>query len=331
MLLSRAPFRASIVGGGTDIPWFYEKHGRGAVLSFAINRYVYVSIRPSFFRNETLLKYSRLERVESLQSIQHPIFRSVLQKYALDGVEIGVTSDIPAGTGLGSSSTFTVALLRAVHAFTGREVSRLEVAAEAFEVEYELSNGTIGKQDQYASAMGGLNRICFSEDGSVEVEPVELPENEIASIENQIFLVFTGSEVRSASEVLKRQRLAAEGDPQKVLALVDLRNLADIGTQELRVRGSRVLGGLLQKAWDLKTQSTTAEAISVADGLIQRGVALGAESAKLLGAGGGGFILFWVPLQNREKFLDGMKDKVVLKPKLDFDGVKVAYRSQDEL
>jgi D-glycero-alpha-D-manno-heptose-7-phosphate kinase len=171
MIISRAPFRVSFCGGGSDIPSFYEKYG-GCVISTSIRKYVYLTINPSFNRNEITLKYSKTEIVDDVNKIEHRIFKQVLKDFTVKGVEITSMADIPSGTGLGSSSSFTVALLKLLYTYTERSVSAYKIAKEACDVEINQLGNPIGKQDQFAAAFGGLRYYEFCPDGFVKVEPI---------------------------------------------------------------------------------------------------------------------------------------------------------------
>ena len=326
LILTRTPFRASFFGGGTDIPWFYEEHGPGAVVSVAINKYVYLSIRDSFFKGQTLLKYSETESVSDVTQIRHPIFRRILASKHLSGIEIGVTSDIPAGTGLGSSSTFTVGLLRLLDDYRGNYRSSSEIAESAFEIEHELSEGAIGKQDQYASAIGGFNQFVFNADGTVNRTPIEISEKQQLQIDSSLFLVFTGVETRSATSVLQRQREEASKSQQKLESLFELRRMALEFPARFQAEGTDAIGNYLEKAWDLKVASTYSEAVNVAAGIIETGIKAGARGGKLLGAGGGGFVLFWVDPDNHANFAHRFEGELVIPISVDYEGTKVVFK-----
>lgn len=325
MILTRTPFRASFFGGGTDIPWFYRAHGFGAVVSVAIKKYVYISLRASFGQ-ETMLKYSTTETVSEPSEISHPIFRRVLSDENLTGIEIGVTSDIPAGTGLGSSSTFTVGLLRLVDEYKDRFRGSAEIAERAFEIEHELSEGAIGKQDQYASANGGFNQFVFHADGSVDKNPIKLTRSQKQIIDSSLFLVFTGVEARSATDVLARQRTEATKDKSKVDSLIALREMALNFPERFASEGTDAIGDYLKMAWDLKVRSTFSEAVALADDMIAGGIEAGARGGKLLGAGGGGFVLFWVDPEHQASFFKRFAHQIVIPGSVDYEGSRVVFK-----
>ena len=203
MIITRTPFRMSFAGGGSDIASFYEKHG-GCVLSTTLNKYMYISVHPSFEAIDTVLKYSQTEIVEDVNEINHKYFKEVLNMLRVSGVEISSTADVPAGTGLGSSSSFTVGLLHALYSYKGKFVSKEKLAQKACEVEIDRLKNPIGKQDQYAAAYGGLNFYKFNKDGSVFVEPVIMKNEMYKQLENNFMMFYTG-QLHSASAILKEQ------------------------------------------------------------------------------------------------------------------------------
>ena len=204
MIITKTPFRVSFAGGGSDMANFYEQHG-GCVLSTSINKYCYLSIHPYFDENATLLKYSENELVTDISKIKHRIFNSVLNEYKVSGVEISSTADVPGGTGLGSSSTFTVGLLNTIACYRGKFMSKGELAAKACDVEINKLGSPIGKQDQYAAAYGGLNFIRFNQDGSVSVEPIVMQPGTYKELEKHLVMFYTGN-TRSANSILKEQK-----------------------------------------------------------------------------------------------------------------------------
>ena len=204
MLITKTPFRISFCGGGSDLPAFYENHG-GCVLSTSINKYMYISIHPYFNPEQTLLKYSENELVENIKNIRHKIFKQVLNDMQISGVEIGSTADVPGGTGLGSSSTFTVGLLNTLYCYKGKFVSKGRLAKEACNVEIEGLGSPIGKQDQYAAAYGGLNFIRFNKDETVSVSPIMMQAKTYKQLQENLVMFYTGI-TRSANSILSEQK-----------------------------------------------------------------------------------------------------------------------------
>lgn len=292
MIITRTPFRVSFAGGGSDIASFYEKHG-GCVLSTAINKYMYISVHPSFDHKETVLKYSKRETVMDIKDIEHNYFRQVLSNLEVSGVELVSTADVPAGTGLGSSSSFTVGLLHALYCYKGKYVSKERLATEASEVEIEQLGNPIGKQDQYAAAYGGLNFIQFQKDGSVFVDPVIMNHDAFQMLESNLMMFYTG-QLHSASAILKEQKQNITAG-EKEANQIKICKLACHLREELQKNNIDAMGEILHQNWLLK--KTLANGISnpAIDEAYEKALAAGATGGKLLGAGGGGFLLFYVP------------------------------------
>lgn len=325
MILSRAPFRVSFLGGGSDIPDFYQEHG-GAVLSTSVNRYLYLTGREMFDKTETLVKYSHTEHVKNVSEIKHPIFREALNYFGIAGVDIGVSSDIPAGTGLGSSSTFTVALVSLLSEIKGMNLSKIEIAKIACHIEIEILHQPIGKQDQYASALGSMNLYRFGRDGSVEVSPLALTSEDLIWLNNSMYLVQLELPPRSASEIIEAGRKARSESPNAISATRKLAQLAVDGFEEISNYGIRVMPELLRTAWQLKREANADSAMSVADDTVEQGLAAGALGAKLLGAGGGGFVLFLVDEHQSANFLDSFSSRKVLSVQRDNSGASILFK-----
>jgi D-glycero-alpha-D-manno-heptose-7-phosphate kinase len=298
MLIAQGPLRVSLFGGGSDLPAYLESN-EGAVLSFAIDRRVYIVGHPFTHRQGILLKYSRSEDVSHAQELQHPIARVVLDRYGVNDIDLAVMSDVPAGTGMGSSSSFTVALLAFVRHLCGIPSSPVDLAREACEVEIEILEEPIGYQDQWASALGGINVIRFSGD-DVEVEQVGLGAEGITALERNLHLIPVG-EPRSASELLAKQggSLTSGSKAESVT-----RKMVDLVMQGKRslLRQMDDLGPLLDEAWALKRTVSTGVSNSDVDALYARGLAAGATGGKLLGAGGSGYLAFYVPASAHQRF-----------------------------
>src|SRR5574344_2153898 len=210
MIISRTPFRISFAGGGSDLPSFYHRE-TGAVLSTSIDKYMYIAIHPFFDKNKIQLKYSKTELIDNIADIKHPIFREVLNMYDLKGVDVNSIADIPSGTGLGSSSSFTVGLLNAVRTCLGKATSGEKLGKLACEVEIEKVGSPIGKQDQYAAACGGLNFITFYGDESVNVEKIIMSHQKKKELESNLYMFYVGGE-HSANEILKVQSNAMSSE-----------------------------------------------------------------------------------------------------------------------
>ncbi len=290
MLVVRSPFRISFVGGGSDLPAYYRRFG-GAVVSTTINKYMYLVIHP-FFNSKIRLKYSRVEDVDRVEDIQHPIVRECLTRQQIPrGMEIASFADVPAGSGLGSSSAFTVGLLHALEAHCGRSPSPENLAAAACDVEIDRLGEPIGKQDQYASAFGGLNYLRFDRDNSVDVQPIVMEDRLLRDFESRLLLFYVGQE-RSAATILSQQsaNMAAPAAARRVAAMVEL---AGEFQRALAAGEFAWCGHLLDKNWQLKRALADGISTPSVDDAYRRGVAAGASGGKLLGAGTGGFLLLY--------------------------------------
>lgn len=297
MIITRTPFRMSFAGGGSDIASFYEKHG-GCVLSTTINKYMYISVHPSFELKETVLKYSQTEVVDDISKIEHKYFKEVLGMLRISGVEISSTADVPAGTGLGSSSSFTVGLLHALYSYKGKFVSKEKLAAKACEIEIDRLKNPIGKQDQYAAAYGGLSFYQFNKDGSVFVEPVIMRSELYSQLERNLMMFYTG-ELHSASAILKEQSVnITSGD--KEANQLKMCELAHELREELQHNNIDAMGEILNEGWHLKRTLANGISNPEIDEYYDIAMKHGAIGGKLLGAGGGGFLLFYVP-ENRQQ------------------------------
>ena len=321
MIITRTPFRVSFAGGGSDIASFYKKHD-GCVLSTTINKYMYISVHPSFNRSQTVLKYSKTEAVTDIADIEHQYFRQVLSNLQISGVELVSTADIPSGTGLGSSSSFTVGLLHSLYCYKGKYVSRERLASEACDVEIEQLGNPIGKQDQYAAAYGGLNYIEFRRDGGVVVEPVVMNEQSLHQLENNLMMFYTG-QLHSASSILEEQKKNVTAGAQELNQL-KMCGLARTLREELQNNHIDAMGEILHENWMLK--KTLANGISnpVIDETYERAMKAGALGGKLLGAGGGGFLLFYVP-QEKQDAVKAAVELPLMPVSFDRQGSSVIY------
>ena len=293
MIIVKTPTRVSFCGGGSDLPAFYEKHG-GAVLSAGLSRYIYISVHPYFYPDKLVCKYSGSETVDSPSQLRHPIFRVLLERFNINGVEITSTADIPAGTGLGTSSSFTVCLLHTLYAYTGKYVSAGRLAAEACHTEIDVLGEPIGKQDQYAAAFGGLHVFRFRKGGHVDVEPVILSDDAMLRLENNLLMFYTG-DLRSASAILAEQGKNVASDSEKEKAQIKISKYTDELHKELIKDNIDSMGQLLHANWEQKRQLAGGITTPIIDGAYEKALQAGATGGKLLGAGGGGFLLFYVP------------------------------------
>jgi D-glycero-alpha-D-manno-heptose-7-phosphate kinase len=291
MIITRAPFRVSFGGGGSDLPSYYRKFG-GCVLSASINKYIYLDIHPFFDERRIQLKYSRTENVDAPGLIQHSIFRCVLDRFHLTGVELTSTADIPGGTGLGSSSSFTVALLQCVYAHLGIHKSKADLASEACEIEIGELGSPIGKQDQYAAAFGGLNFIRFEADDSVFVEPVTLSREKVRDFNSRLVMFYTWV-TRDSNEILEQQRRAMDAGNGRVETMHKMVQVAHDMRACLQQGCLDAFGQLLHESWMLKRSICDQISNQPIDELYALARSAGAVGGKILGAGGGGFLLLY--------------------------------------
>ena len=300
MIISRTPFRISFFGGGTDYPDWYREHG-GAVLSTTIDKYCYISVRelPPFFEHRFRLVYSFVENVKDVSELAHPAARGVLQHLGISkGLEIHHDGDLPARSGVGSSSAFTVGLISAVRALEGRHVSKDELAQEAIYVEHSVIREPVGAQDQISAAFGGFNHITFRQDGSYQVAPLIIQRDRLESLQGHLMLLFTGLS-RTAAEIAKTQidnlghrRTELQALTQLVGRAIEiLRSTSDLGE----------FGRLLDEGWTLKRRLSDRVSTPHIDAIYDAARRAGAIGGKLLGAGGGGFLLLFVRPQDRPK------------------------------
>lgn len=304
MIISKTPFRISFCGGGSDIPAFYQKYG-GCVLSTSINYYMHVAVHPYFYGNKILLKYSENELVDCTKNIRHSIFRQVLTDMKLSGLEITSMADIPAGTGLGSSSSFTVSLLNALYCYRGIRATKEQLAAEACEIEIQKLGNPIGKQDQYSAAYGGLNFIRFHPDDTVSVQALDISEKVYEQLQKNLLMFYTG-DIRSASSILQEQKKNMNR-AQNMDNLKRMCCLAENMRDALEQGELDTFGEILNENWELKKSLATGISSGYIDELYQTAIQNGALGGKLLGAGGGGFLLFYCEEEQQQRLREVMK------------------------
>src|SRR5574344_642428 len=310
MIIARAPFRVSFCGGGSDIPSFYEKYG-GCVISTSIRKYVYLTINKAFNKDSITLKYSQTEVVDDPAKIQHRIFKQVLSDFGTKGIEITSMADIPSGTGLGSASSFTVALVKLLYTWTERSVSTYKVAKEACDVEINQLGNPIGKQDQFAAAFGGLRYYEFYPDGFVKVEPIVMRHDSYERLQNNLMMFYTG-DVRDANNILGEEKKNLASQEDKIIATKKLCEMTKNLKLSLERNDIDALGPVLRENWEIKKSLAKGISNPAIDRHYEAAIAAGATGGKLLGAGGGGFLLFYCPTedikQNVRKSLSDLKE-----------------------
>jgi D-glycero-alpha-D-manno-heptose-7-phosphate kinase len=324
MIVSCAPFRVSFVGGGSDISSFYSKR-RGAVLSCAIAKYSFIVVHPFFNASKYHLKYTRTELVDRVDQVQHPILREALRMQSIDpGIEIVSVADIPGGTGLGSSSSFSVALINALYAHRRIFVPKEQLASEACVLEIERLGEPIGKQDQYAAAYGGVNLIEFERHGGVTVQPLLLPPATISQLEANLMLFYTGTQ-REAREVLSSQAVALESDDLVVGRMQQMVDLAYKMRDLLLAGDLDGFGCALHRGWELKRGISAQISTSAIDDLYLRARNAGALGGKLVGAGGGGFLLLYCPKSRQDTVREALGALQSVEFRFDWGGARIAF------
>lgn len=323
MIITKTPFRMSFFGGGTDMETFFREHG-GAVISTTFDKYCYVNVRhlPPFFDYKTELAYARLERVVSTDEIVHPAIRNAMKMLDMREIRLTYEADLPARSGLGTSSSFAVGMLNAFYALKGKYADKRKLAEEAIYLERALCAEAGGWQDQIAAAYGGLNRINFSADG-FEVQPIIISQERKKQLNQKLMMFFTGF-TRFSSEMQKVNNVAAK---DKTAQLLEMLSLVDVA-EKILVDDKTDLdefGRLLDHTWQLKRQTGAKISTDSIDTLYEAGRKSGALGGKLLGAGGGGFLLFYVPLDKQEEVRKAMKNLLYVPVEFENDGTRVIH------
>ncbi|HUP56039.1 MAG TPA: kinase [Bdellovibrionota bacterium] len=329
MIISRTPLRVSLFGGGTDYPDWYRRHG-GATLVTTIDKYCYISCRklPPFFDYKHRIVYSRMETVRDVSEICHPVVRAVLTESGVEeGLEIHHAADLPARTGLGSSSAFTVGLLHALHAFQGALLFKEELAREALRIEQEVLKEPVGSQDQVSTAYGGFNRLEFLPDGSFRVSPLVCDAERRNEFNRRLMLFFTGV-WRGPSSVAQKKIENLHSCSHELHAL---RELVDDATGILASRAASLddIGRLLGEGWHLKRSLAPGVTRPEIDEIYREGISAGALGGKVLGAGGGGFILFYVRPEDQWRVSERLRRLIRVRFKFDDTGSQILAHDQE--
>jgi len=308
LIITRTPLRISFFGGGTDYPVYYRKHG-GKILSTTISKYNYLTVRelPPFFDHKYRIRYFKSEYKNLIEEIDHPSVRECLKFLDFSkGIELVHTGDVPAMSGLGSSSAFSVGMLHSLYALKGEFVTKRKLALEAIDIEQNRIGESVGSQDQVAAAFGGLNIIEFMKNGQINVTPVTISSQRIKDLEKSIVIFFTGIS-RSASEIAQTQILESENKTKELDLMKDMVDEA-VGILYSKQRNLDDFGHLLNESWQLKRSITQKISNDFIDSVYERGIKAGAIGGKLLGAGGGGFIAFYVNERKRKRLIEQMSD-----------------------
>ena len=316
MIISKTPVRLSFFGGGTDYPDYYLKHG-GSVLSTTINKYIYITVNKlnEFSNYKFKIVYSNFEKCYNISEIQHPVIRACLTYLNIESpLEIHVISDLPAKSGLGSSSSFTVGLLNALFAYLGKEVSKKELAQMAIHIEKNILKERVGVQDQLAASFGGLNTMNFNKNGDLIVKPFDIPNTRLNELKESLVMYYTGI-TRFAHQVLEEQ---VENTKKNIITdeLNEINKLVEEGKTVLSEHNSLdKFGEIMNKSWNLKRGLSKSISNNYLDEIYNRAIKAGALGGKLLGAGGGGFFIFYVPQKNMLNFKIKLNDLILI----DFD------------
>jgi D-glycero-alpha-D-manno-heptose-7-phosphate kinase len=325
MIITRSPLRITLGGGGTDLPSYYRKH-EGFLVAAAIDKYVYVTVtRP--FTPGIFLKYSKLEHVEQMNEVQHPIIREAIQMldFKTPQLEITTLADIPAGTGLGSSGSFTTALLKALYAHRHRLLHPSELASLACEIEINRLREPIGKQDQYIAAYGGITCFTFHSDETVEAVPLQIKMDTLFDLEDNLLLFFTGFS-RDAGDILKDQNIRTQQSDQEMLQNLHFTKDLGIRSKEALENGkSSLFGELMHAHWEHKKKRSGGMSNPKIDEWYEVGRANGAIGGKLVGAGGGGFLMFYAEDRNRVRHAMSRAGLEEVRFRFDFEGTKVLF------
>lgn len=324
MIITKTPFRMSFFGGGTDMEKYFREHG-GAVLSTTFDKYCYVTVRhlPRFFDWSTHLTYSKQEYVTDVEEINHPAIRNAMKMLDMHEIRLLYEADLPARSGLGTSSSFAVGMINAFYALKGKYADKKRLADEAIYLERVLCQEAGGWQDQIAAAFGGMNRIEFNKDGTYDVKPIIIHPEHKKQLNDNLLMFFTGF-TRFSSDM---QKANATGYAEKIKQLQQMYSLVDDAEKVLEDKHSDLdeFGRLLDATWRLKRQTGGAITTDSIDGLYERGIGAGALGGKLLGAGGGGFLVFYVQPEKKKAVMEAMKDLLYVPFSFEDGGTQVVH------
>jgi len=327
VIITRSPLRISLGGGGTDLPSYYRDHG-GFVISAAINRYVYITLHETF-GDYLIVKYSEMEKVVEIDQVAHPLVRESLRLLDIraSGLEMTAMSDIPAGTGLGSSGSFTTALLYALHVHKRKTISKHELAELACHIEIDVLREPIGKQDQYIASFGGITGFEFRPDGTVGVNPLDISGETVANLADTLSLFFTGYS-RSASNILRDQDTRSkQSDPEMIGNLHFVKRLGYESKAAMEAGDLRAWAEIMDVHWEYKKKRSPGMSNSCIDAYYQLARENGAVGGKLIGAGGGGFLMFYS--EDKTRLRRTMRDAGLreVRHQLDFEGTRVVIQT----
>ena len=329
MIISRTPFRISFFGGGTDYPVWYTKHG-GAVLATTINKYCYLTCRylPPFFEHRIRVVYSKMESCDTIDEIEHPAVREVLRYMNIDrGVEIHHDGDLPARSGMGSSSSFTVGLLHALYALKGQMPTKRQLSTESIYIEHQRIQETVGSQDQVSAAYGGFNHVEFSTDGEISIRPMTLQQERIEELNDHLMLFYTGIK-RTASDIAGSYVQDMESRQQQLHSIMNMVNegisILNSGDELTR------FGELLHEAWQAKRDLGAMVSNSHVDEIYHQALSAGAMGGKLLGAGGGGFMLLFARPSQQTKLRESLNKLIHVPFEFESSGSQILFFDEEE-
>ncbi len=325
MIITKTPFRISFFGGGTDYPKYFKEHG-GSVLSAAIDKYAYITCRklPPFFKHKHRVVYSKIEEVDSIDEINHPAVKAILSEMEItDGIEIHYDGDLPARSGVGSSSSFTVGLLNALESYKNNNIDKYELARQAIHIEQNIIKETVGSQDQVAAAFGNLNKITFNRDETFDVEQIIISLEKKTMLQEHLILFFTGvSRIASETAIDKVNNM---NNKKEELNLISKHVDKSIDILKSNIIPIEEFGKLLNETWQLKKRLSKKITSPFIDSFYDKAIDAGAEGGKLLGAGNGGFLMFFVKPENHNSVINALKPLTSVPIKFDTLGSRVIF------
>jgi D-glycero-alpha-D-manno-heptose-7-phosphate kinase len=328
MIISKTPYRISFFGGGSDYPSWYLKHS-GRVISTTINKYIYISCRelPPYFKHKNRIVYSKIEEVKNINDIKHSVVKSVLKSFRKEnifkksGLEIHYDGDLPSRTGVGSSSAFVVGFLNLLNNFFNKRISKNKLIDQSINLEQKILGEIVGSQDQIATCYGGFNEIIFLKNGSYQVHPLITNDKDLNNLEDQLLLVFSGIRVNTANNIAASY--VASFDKKNKNLIFEIMNHTNIAKKILKDKNFNDLGPLLNETWKIKRSLSKSISNSRIDMIYKLGLKNGATGGKLLGAGGAGFVLFFVPKNNKINFLRAFKNFTIIDFKFENKGTHI--------
>lgn len=332
MIISKTPYRISLFGGGSDYPEWYLKNG-GIVISSTINKFIYISCRklPAYFKHKHRIVYSKTELVNDINHIQHSVVRNVLKKFKKEdffkkyGLEIHYDGDFPSRSGIGSSSSFVVGFLNLIHNFFNIKISKKRLADESIYFEQKVLKETVGSQDQIATSFGGFNEINFFNNGAYKVKPLIANNKDLIELESQMILVFSGRREKMATANNIAGSYVSSLNKKNQRYIFEIIKYAEIGKKILINKNFEEIGPLLNETWEIKKRLSECISSQIIDEIYDFGIKSGSTGGKLLGAGGGGFILFFVPKEKKIKFLRAFKSFVTIEFKFEKKGSEIIF------